>query len=273
MALGAGAAVASGAHAASAATAAAHSAAATKTAGLATAGASASAGVLKLAVAKAVLVGALCGVATLGGAHYIQTSSSKPDTVAPAGVAPLAEKQRPRSSGEVAPAGAPDMPPAALDPSEARSTQGSAASPAPVSPIVRAEQERTSDRTAPSPGQLEAPAGESPAPPQPAVVAPGASAPLADVASLSGEIRIIDAARAWLLAADPRRALRELDRYAIEFPNGKLAEEATVLRIEVLAKLGDMSGAERLADQFVRTHPRSGHLAKIRAILSKGSRE
>jgi hypothetical protein len=107
--------------------------------------------------------------------------------------------------------------------------------------------------------------------PEPArpVGAPAVSTPAGDLAPLSGEIRLIDTARAALLAADPRGALRELDRYAIEFPNGKLREEATVLRIEVLAKLGDVAGAERLARDFVRAHPGSGHLAKIRSVLSK----
>src|SRR5205085_4490833 len=57
-------------------------AAAAKTANLAGGSAYAGAGVLKVAVVKAAIIGALCGVATLEGAHYLETSSSKPPVVA-----------------------------------------------------------------------------------------------------------------------------------------------------------------------------------------------
>jgi hypothetical protein len=251
-------------------------AAAAKTANLAGGSAYAGAGVLKVAVVKAAIIGALCGVATLEGAHYLETSSSKPPVVALSarGAPPSETKASPQNDRALEPPHPVDVPPPPADPNEPASVQGA---PDPLSQpahVDRREPQRRSESTVVPRPQLEGEAAERVEVAEPAPsFAPVRSAPSGEIAPLSEEIRLVDGARGALVAADPRRALRDLDSYALAFPNGKLAEEATVLRIEVLVKLGDRASAERLAGEFVRAHPASGHLRKIRSILSNGARD
>ena len=96
--------------------------------------------------------------------------------------------------------------------------------------------------------------------------APGA--PIS-AATLSAEVVRLDRSRAALRAGAYAAALAELDAYDAEFAGGTLGQEATVLRIDLLAQMGDMARARTLADAFAAAHPKSGYLAKIRERLAR----
>jgi hypothetical protein len=56
--------------------------------------------------------------------------------------------------------------------------------------------------------------------------------------ALADEIAALDGAREALASGDAPRALRALDAHDRAFPRGALSPEATVLRIEALARRG-----------------------------------
>ena len=88
---------------------------------------------------------------------------------------------------------------------------------------------------------------------------------------IAEEIRSFDAARAALREGRPAEALSALDRYAERYGRkGSFAVEATVLRIEALAKNGDRARAQALANSFLAAHPKSPYAARIRARLGMG---
>jgi outer membrane protein assembly factor BamD (BamD/ComL family) len=78
----------------------------------------------------------------------------------------------------------------------------------------------------------------------------------------------LDRARAALAGNDPARALTDLDEHEAEFPSGALAQEATLLRIEALVKLGRRSRAAEIARAFIADHPQSPHLSEVRALVN-----
>jgi hypothetical protein len=88
-------------------------------------------------------------------------------------------------------------------------------------------------------------------------------------AKLTGEIARLDRARAALRDGSPIRATRELNAYDAEFTDGKLHQEATILRIELLVMMGDDETARATADAFAASNPRSGYLRKIRELLAR----
>lgn len=95
-----------------------------------------------------------------------------------------------------------------------------------------------------------------------------ASAP-AERASISDEIRMLDAARRAQASGDPAGAIKALDEYKKQYPRGVLAEESVLIRIEALAKMGNRAGARSLAQKFRAAHPDSPHLRRIDSILSE----
>lgn len=95
---------------------------------------------------------------------------------------------------------------------------------------------------------------------------PGSDASAAD--DVSEEIRALDAAKSALRRGDSARALRELNGYARRFPAGVLAQEASVLRIQALARSGDRDTAGRLARQFVARHPSSPHVEQLKRLIA-----
>jgi TolA-binding protein len=74
-------------------------------------------------------------------------------------------------------------------------------------------------------------------------------------ATLSEEVRLIDAARSALREGSAERALATLRVYAKRFPNGVLRREASVLRVEALAASGDRAAARTEADRYLNDHP------------------
>jgi hypothetical protein len=125
--------------------------------------------------------------------------------------------------------------------------------PAPVWPPTAA----SAAHSTPSPTPVRSP--NAPAPP------PNVTRPAPD--QLLSEVAELDKARSLLAARAPDRALAALDAYAERFPAGSLRLEATVLRIEALAKSGRNGQAAALAKQFLAMHAHTPLAYRVREIL------
>jgi TolA-binding protein len=142
---------------------------------------------------------------------------------------------------------------ATVEPSAAGVTTAAAGAPAPVR-----------DLDVPAAANAEVPAAVAPAPEsKPAAPSQGAQAP-----TLSDEVAALQAARAALAERDASGAITALDHYKSRFPSGRLAQEATVLRIEALMQRGDHAAASTLADRFEASHPHSPYADRIRSIIA-----
>jgi hypothetical protein len=98
-----------------------------------------------------------------------------------------------------------------------------------------------------------------------AVVARKAGArPKAADQRLSEEIRLVDSARSAVRNARAGEALSRLDQYGRRFPNGRFSLEASALRIEALAALGERAQARTLAQRFIKRHPKSLLVERVR---------
>ena len=86
-------------------------------------------------------------------------------------------------------------------------------------------------------------------------------------ASLTRELATLDRARLTLASGDARGALGQLDAHQRNFPRGRLALEAEVLRIDALAKVGRTTEARVHAQTFLRLHPNSVLATRVRAHL------
>jgi hypothetical protein len=86
-------------------------------------------------------------------------------------------------------------------------------------------------------------------------------------ASLTRELGALDAIRAALARGEAPRALGLLDTYARRYPQGRLALEAEILRIDALAKAGRADDAHERAAVFLRRHPNSVLTARARRYL------
>jgi hypothetical protein len=107
-----------------------------------------------------------------------------------------------------------------------------------------------------------APAASQLAPP--AVPAPKRGA---EASGLSREVAALAAVRALLKAGDASGALYALDVAARERPRSVLEQEATALRIEALLAGHQVADAQTLAERFLRAHPNSPHVARVRALV------
>ena len=86
--------------------------------------------------------------------------------------------------------------------------------------------------------------------------------------SLAAELSALDAARAKLYGGDASGALALLNAYARDYPLGRLSLEAEALRIDALAKSGNLRVAKARAQAFVRRHPRGVLAARVRRYLA-----
>ncbi len=90
---------------------------------------------------------------------------------------------------------------------------------------------------------------------------------------LREEIRLLDLSRTAIQRRQPEEALASLKIYTNQFSAGAFKQEASVLRMQALAQIGDMSRASSMAKQFVESNPNSpyvGHATRI-AKSSKSS--
>jgi hypothetical protein len=50
-----------------------------------------------------------------------------------------------------------------------------------------------------------------------------------------------------------------------------MGPEATVLRVEALARAGDMAAARRTGDAFLASHPQSPYAARVRSLIGESN--
>ncbi|WP_438027232.1 hypothetical protein [Sorangium sp. So ce233] len=195
-------------------------------------------------------LGAVIGAGLLGAGVALlrppAPPSAAPPSAPPAVTAPPVADEPPPVAGEPPAASAPPVMPA-LAPSEA---------------VTRA----------PSPLQGSASPSPAPAaaasPPRPKGAASRArSAPVAPADALGEQVAMIDRARHALGAGDAAGCLAALDAHDARFPRSAMGEEATVLRIEALIRLGDRARAADLGQRFLASRPTSPHAAGVRALL------
>jgi outer membrane protein assembly factor BamD (BamD/ComL family) len=75
--------------------------------------------------------------------------------------------------------------------------------------------------------------------------------------TLLAEIELLKRARTVLRSGDAAQAIELLTRHARERTGNGLEAEATLLRIEALAALGQHADASELATRFVHENPNS----------------
>jgi hypothetical protein len=88
--------------------------------------------------------------------------------------------------------------------------------------------------------------------------------------TLADELQLIERARTSLAADDVVSAERALDAHALTFSSGVFAEEARVLRIDVMARRGDHARARAAARIFLAAHPDSPYAPRLRALIGEG---
>jgi hypothetical protein len=122
----------------------------------------------------------------------------------------------------------------------------------------------------PAPPAAPVASASSPAPPVLVSSAPRPIHAAAVDGKLLQEMMALKLAHEALAAHDPGTALRQLDRYRVQFPGGGLASEATVLRVQALLASGNRGGAQGLADAYSRSHPDSPYAHRIEDLLHRG---
>jgi hypothetical protein len=184
----------------------------------------------RLAVWKWVAIGAL-GATTVGAVVGVRPATKAPTKNAVTG--PVERDVAPHASAS-------DPPP----PVQAPVGEPVVAPPARAAPAAPAS----------APKVVESSAG-------PSESAIAAHAPVASRLSL--EIAALDRAKAVLARGDVAEALRQLDTYRASFPRGALAEEATALRIEALARAGRRDEARQALAELRKSHPESPLLESL----------
>jgi hypothetical protein len=90
----------------------------------------------------------------------------------------------------------------------------------------------------------------------------------ASAARLADEMRRVEAIRSAANSGRPGEALRLLEEYRVEFPSGALSEEAEVLRIESLSRLGRTQAAAQLARRFLKERSSSPYTSRVQTLAS-----
>jgi hypothetical protein len=115
-----------------------------------------------------------------------------------------------------------------------------------------------------------APSVSAPDREQPASVKPALPSESANTgAALRAELAALDAVRFALAKDDASGALSLVATYFRTFPRGRLHPEAEVLRIDALAGAGQMRGAKREAQEFIKRHPNSVLAPRVRPYVDQ----
>ena len=101
------------------------------------------------------------------------------------------------------------------------------------------------------------------------------SAPAAETAAAAPdgvreELAMLEAARSALASGAADRALQLLTRHDRRYPHGSFRPEATVLRVEALARSGDTEAARALATRFLADHPDSPLAERVGRLAGVG---
>ena len=91
------------------------------------------------------------------------------------------------------------------------------------------------------------------------------TAPAAD-SSLSAQVELLDAARVAVAAGATLEALRLVNQYRSDFPNGELAPEAELVALEALAARGDRSALQARAARFMARYPGDPHTERVQRL-------
>jgi hypothetical protein len=102
-------------------------------------------------------------------------------------------------------------------------------------------------------------------------VPPLAPEPKRAARELGEQVASLDRAERALAAGDATAALRLVDEYEARFPAGSLLQEATVVRVDSLSKLGRHADAAAVAEAFLASHPTSPYAPKLRRRMEDGS--
>jgi hypothetical protein len=204
-------------------------------------------------VAKWVLLGALVGGAATAGSARIADSVRGPEPEPAVVVAKQVHAIEPRRLDARPPAGSGSVPAVAERRDESRrDTRLVARAPRPSVAISKETEPRSAELSS---------AGILPPVSTPANRLDAASRAPVSASALRAEIAALDAARAALREGDSQRSLANLDQIA----GGRLSHEATLLRVQALARAGDHSRARAVAEAFLSEHPGSPFGARIRA--------
>jgi hypothetical protein len=152
-------------------------------------------------------------------------------------------------------------------PANAASVPASALGPLVTAPSVLSPRAPVGSPRAMVPA-LEADAPPSSHPNLPSSTDFDSAAAVGSPAALAREVARLRSVRASLVAGAPTPALQALDRYTLEFPAGALRAEASALRVEAVAMLGDRSLVRRLASDFLTRFPSSPLVDRVRAVSS-----
>lgn len=142
----------------------------------------------------------------------------------------------------------------------------------PVAPVTPAPLQPETPET-PEPASWEAPSEVAPARPSTVVAAPHPAHPerpsVTPARPIAEELRLIEHARSAIAANDFTSAERALASHARAFPTGTFAEEARVLRIDVMAHRGNRARARAAARAYLAAHPASPYEPRLRALLAE----
>jgi hypothetical protein len=221
---------------------------ATATGAAAAAGKSAGMGLSLLSIVKAAAVGVVAGGIALGTAASTGLLSPAPQAPSAVVSPAVAAQEQQRAIDPASKSGAP----AAAGTEQDDDLQ--AGDNAPSAPGARQQ-----------PGGLRRPA-LAPQLDDPVSTEGRAEAPASE-ATLADEVRMLEAARSEISRRRAGAAIEILDRYRRDFPDGRLALEAEVLRIESLFRSGKATAAVGLADTFLAANPKSPLASRVRTMV------
>jgi len=231
-----------------------------------------------LSFGKWTIIGAL-GVAGAGTGTVAYLGSAR--TVSPPDVAVAPAPVRPPVPGDAPRAAAPaaELPPSPPEPPAAAAARrpsppGAVALPAAPRDVAAPLVPSPSPPVAAFPTDPAAPAaapGGAPAPGATAV-APATAAPPGGAApvSIAEEVALVDRARHALRQGRAGEAFDTLSLYQSRWPNGALATEVRVLRVEALLRLGQRASAQSDAKAFIAVQPNSRYAARLRELFAPG---
>jgi len=95
---------------------------------------------------------------------------------------------------------------------------------------------------------------------------PGPSSSEASAPDPLAELALLTRARRVLLST-PERTLALTEEHRRLYAHGAFAEERELLAIEALIRLGEQAAAKRRGETFLRDHPGSAHVVRVRDLL------